>query len=240
MALQLPGTEWSDKNKPYVVGVRARSFVPSSQTTADTIAMTNPKITQSLSTDALRQMTDEALITLFQGGDRDVFRFLVERHQERIRNLLFSIFHDRNFIDDIAQEVFMKAYQALPHFRFEASFYTWLYRIAVNRSRDELRKKKLRRFFSFQTLDEGIERELHSRLSVPPENRDTQELVGLGLQSLPEKFRTAVVLKDIDGLSYEEIAEVMQCELGTVKSRISRARSMLRKALKPLLEEVQE
>ena len=76
------------------------------------------------------------------------------------------------------------------------------------------------------------------RLSVPPEDRDTQELVALGLQSLPEKFRTAVVLKDIDGLSYEEIAEVMQCELGTVKSRISRARSMLRKVLKPLLEEV--
>ena len=79
---------------------------------------------------------------------------------------------------------------------------------------------------------------MNVRLSVPPEDRDTQELIALGLQSLPEKFRTAVVLKDIDGLSYEEIAEVMQCELGTVKSRISRARSMLRKALKPLLEEV--
>jgi RNA polymerase sigma-70 factor (ECF subfamily) len=152
--------------------------------------------------------------------------------------LLFSIFHDRDFIDDLAQEVFIKAYQALPRFRFEASFYTWLYRIAVNKSRDELRKKKARRFFSFQTLDEGIERELNVRLSVPPENRDVQELVAMGLQTLPEKFRTAVVLKDIEGLAYEEIAEVMQCELGTVKSRISRARAMLRKALKPLMEEV--
>jgi len=184
-----------------------------------------------------REMSDEELITIFQGGTRDVYRVLVERHQERIRNLLYSIFHDRDLIDDLAQEVFIKAYQALPHFRFEASFYTWLYRIAVNKGRDELRKKKLRRFFSFQTLDEGTMTEINLRLSTPPENRDTQELIGLGLQTLPEKFRTAVVLKDIEGLSYEEIAEVMQCELGTVKSRISRARSMLRKALLPLLEE---
>jgi RNA polymerase sigma-70 factor (ECF subfamily) len=238
MALPLPGVEWSLKDKPYQIGVRARSFVPSFTKTNDASSMTNDQILPKPNVDVLRKMSDEALITAFQSGNQDVYRFLVERHQERIRNLLFSIFHDRDFIDDLAQEVFIKAYQALPRFRFEASFYTWLYRIAVNKSRDELRKKKIRRFFSFQTLDEGIEKELNVRLSVPPEDRDTQELVALGLQSLPEKFRTAVVLKDIDGLSYEEIAEVMQCELGTVKSRISRARSMLRKALKPLLEEV--
>jgi RNA polymerase sigma-70 factor (ECF subfamily) len=201
-------------------------------------AMINDQTIPIPSADALRQMNDEALISLFQSGDRDVYRILVERYQERIRNVLFSIFHDRDFIDDLAQEVFIKAYQALPRFRFEASFYTWLYRIAVNKSRDELRKKKVRRFFSFQTLDEGFDGEIAARLSVPPQERDAQELVALGLQTLPEKFRTAVVLKDIDGLSYEEIAEVMQCELGTVKSRISRARTMLRKALKPLLEEV--
>jgi RNA polymerase sigma-70 factor (ECF subfamily) len=238
MAVPLPGTEWLSKDRLYQIGVRARSFVPSFPKTDDTNSMTNDQVARKRNADALRQMNDEALITAFQGGDRDVYRILVERHQERIRNLLFSIFHDRDLIDDLAQEVFIKAYQALPNFRFEASFYTWLYRIAVNKSRDELRKKKMRRFFSFQTLDEGIEQELNVRLSVPPENRDTQELVALGLQTLPEKFRTAVVLKDIDGLSYEEIAEVMQCELGTVKSRISRARAMLRKALKPLLEEV--
>jgi RNA polymerase sigma-70 factor (ECF subfamily) len=239
MAIPLPGADWSSKEQPYQIGVRARSFVPSFQKSHETSSMTNDKILSKSSPDVLRKMNDEALITAFQSGDHDAFRFLVERHQERIRNLLFSIFHDSNFIDDLAQEVFIKAYQALPRFRFEASFYTWLYRIAVNKSRDELRKKKIRRFFSFQTLDEGIDKEINLRLSVPPEDRDTQELVALGLQSLPEKFRTAVVLKDIDGLSYEEIAEVMQCELGTVKSRISRARSMLRKALKPLLEEVE-
>jgi RNA polymerase sigma-70 factor, ECF subfamily len=238
MALPMPGEEWPSKDKPYQIGVRARSFVTSFIKTNDASSMINDQILPKPNVEILRKMSDEELITTFQSGDHNVYRFLVERHQERIRNLLFSIFHDRDFIDDLAQEVFIKAYQALPRFRFEASFYTWLYRIAVNKSRDELRKKKLRRFFSFQTLDEGIEKEVNVRLSVAPEDRDTQELVALGLQSLPEKFRTAVVLKDIDGLSYEEIAEVMQCELGTVKSRISRARSMLRKALKPLLEEV--
>lgn len=238
MALPLPGAGWPSKNKPYEIGVRGRSFVPSFTKTGESGSMTSDKIQHRPSAEVLKEMDDEALIKQFQNGNREVYRFLVERHQERIRNLLFSIFHDSDYIEDLAQEVFIKAYQALPHFRFEASFYTWLYRIAVNKSRDELRKKKIRRFFSFQTLDEGIENELNKRISVPPEDRDTQELVSLGLKALPEKFRIAVVLKDIDGLTYEEIAKVMDCELGTVKSRISRARSMLRKALKPLLEEV--
>ena len=239
MAISMPGAEWQLDRHSYQIGVRAGSFVPSFTKTNDTDYMTNEQAAPKPNAEALRKMNDDALITAFQSGNHDAYRFLVERHQERIRNLLFSIFHDRDFIDDLAQEVFIKAYQALPHFRFEASFYTWLYRIAVNKSRDELRKKKIRRFFSFQTLDEGIEKELNVRLSVAPENRDTQELVAMGLQTLPEKFRTAVILKDIDGFSYEEIAEVMHCELGTVKSRISRARAMLRKALKPLMEEVQ-
>ena len=157
MALPMPGEEWPSKDKPYQIGVRARSFVPSFIKTNDASSMINDQILPKPNVEILRKMSDEELITTFQSGDHNVYRFLVERHQERIRNLLFSIFHDRDFIEDLAQEVFIKAYQALPRFRFEASFYTWLYRIAVNKSRDELRKKKLRRFFSFQTLDEGIE-----------------------------------------------------------------------------------
>ena len=152
MALPLPGAKWLSKDKPYQIGVRARSFVPSFTKTNDARSMTNDQILPKPSADVLRKMSDEALITAFQSGDHDVYRFLVERHQERIRNLLFSIFHDRDFIEDLAQEVFIKAYQALPRFRFEASFYTWLYRIAVNKSRDELRKKKLRRFFHSRRL----------------------------------------------------------------------------------------
>ena len=183
-------------------------------------------------------MDDDALIGLIQSGRDGLYRFLVERHQERIRNLLFSMFHDPAVVDDMAQEVFIKAFQALPRFRSESSFYTWIYRIAVNKSRDEIRRRKVRRFFSFQPLDEGVEKELHDRLGNRADERDSRELVQMGLQMVPEKFRTAIVLKDIEGLSYEEMADVMQCEIGTVKSRLSRGRAMLRKALEPLLKEV--
>lgn len=238
MALPVTSSEWHLPGKSGRIGVRGRSFVPSFPGNLDIGSMTENRTILPLHIESLRKMQDDELIAMFQNGNQEVYRILVERYQERIRNLLYSIFHNKDFIDDLAQEIFIKAYAALPHFRSEASFYTWLYRIAVNKSRDELRKKKLRRFFSFQTLDEGIETELQQRLTVTPENRDIQELIALGLQTLPDKFRTAIVLKDIDGLSYEEIAEVMQCELGTVKSRISRARAMLRNALKPLLEEV--
>lgn len=194
---------------------------------------------QNTPTPAHAEKSDEVLITLFQNGERDVYRILVERHQERVRNLIYSIFHDNEVVDDLAQEIFIKAYEALPSFRLDSSFYTWLYRITVNRSRDEMRRRKIRRFLSFQTLEDEANKEFVAKMSVAPENRDAKELVTLGLQALPEKFRSAIILKDIEGLSYEEIAHVLQCEIGTVKSRLSRARTMLRKVLQPLLEEVQ-
>ena len=185
----------------------------------------------------LQAKNDDVLITLVHQGEHGAFRVLVERHQERIRNLIYSIFHEPEIVDDIAQEVFIKAYEALPHFRFQSSFYTWLYRIAVNKSRDELRKRKVRRLFSLQTLLESSDKDLSSKIVVEPRDDELQELVAAGLQSLPDKYRIAITLKDIDGLSYEEIAEIMECEIGTVKSRLSRARAMLRKILEPLLKE---
>lgn len=140
-------------------------------------------------------------------------------------------------VDDLAQEVFIKAYEALPNFRFQSSFYTWLYRIAVNKSRDELRKRKVRRWFSLQTLMDSADKDLVSKTVVEPHDNELQELVAAGLRSLPDKYRIAITLKDLDGLSYEEIAEIMECEIGTVKSRLSRARAMLRKVLEPLVKE---
>ncbi len=185
----------------------------------------------------LQAKSDEVLITLVQQGEHGAFRVLVERYQERIRNLIFSIFHEPQIVDDLSQEVFIKAYEALSQFRFQSSFYTWLYRIAVNKSRDELRKRKVRRWFSLQSMMDNADKELVSKIVVEPHDKELQELLAASLQSLPEKYRIAVVLKDIEGMSYEEIAETMECEIGTVKSRLSRARAMLRKVLEPLLKE---
>lgn len=224
-----------------IVGVRARTFVSFDK--KDRCMSTTMKNdieeqkTPALTITDLRQLDDNDLVALFQEGKEVTFQLLVERHQQRIRNLLYSIFHEKDLADDIAQEVFIKAYRALPRFRFESSFYTWLYRIAINKSRDEMRHRKLQRFFSFEQLDEGAEAEIQARIATQPHTNDDQEIVALGLKLVPEPFKTAVILRDIEGLPYEEIAEVLQCELGTVKSRIARGRAMLRKVLKPLLEE---
>ena len=185
---------------------------------------------------SLDEKSDDVLITLFQSGEEEVFRILVERYSQRVRNLIYSIFNEASLVDDIAQEVFIRVYEALPRFRFESSFYTWLYRITVNKSRDELRKRRTRKFFSLHSMLDASSDELQSKIRVFPEDGSAKELVNKGLQQLPEKFRIPIILKDIDGLSYEEMAEIMQCEVGTVKSRLSRARSMLRNILAPLLD----
>ena len=166
---------------------------------------------------SLDQKSDDVLITLFQSGEEEVFRFLVERYSQRVRNLIYSIFNETAVVDDIAQEVFIRVYEALPRFRFESSFYTWLYRITINKSRDELRKRKTRKFFSLHSMLDASNVELQSKIRVFPDDNSAKELVNKGLQQLPEKFRIPIILKDIDGLSYEEMAEIMQCEIGTVK-----------------------
>ena len=182
------------------------------------------------------RMDDDTLVTLFQSGDTQAFRILVERHKERVRNLVYSILNTPGIVDDLAQEVFIKVYDALPNFRFDSSFYTWVYRITVNRCRDEIRKRKVRKLLPLHLLMENHDSELLARTIVHPKDGETAALIEKSLQTLPEKFRLPVILKDIDGLAYEEIAEVLQCELGTVKSRLSRGRAMMRKVLAPLID----
>ena len=184
----------------------------------------------------LDDRSDDVLIMLVQSGDEGAFRPLVDRYKERVRNLIYSILNDTSIVDDIAQEVFIRVYEGLAKFRFESSFYTWLYRITVNKCRDEMRKKKMRKFFSLHVLMDSSNEELQAKITVQPDNSWAEELVTKGLQQLPEKFRIPIVLKDIDGFSYEEMAKIMECEIGTVKSRLSRARTMLRVILAPLLE----
>jgi RNA polymerase sigma-70 factor (ECF subfamily) len=184
------------------------------------------------------QKSDDSLIMLFQNGDASVFRYLVERYQEKIRNLIYSIFNESGIVDDLTQEVFIKAFEALPKFRFESSFYTWLYRIAVNRSRDEMRRRKVKRFFSFHSVETSTNRSLDEMVSTTFDDEQTHEVIERTLNAMPEKYRIPIILKDVDGLSYDEIAEVLECEIGTVKSRLSRGRSMLKEKLKPLITDV--
>ncbi|PLX23928.1 MAG: RNA polymerase subunit sigma-70 [Ignavibacteria bacterium] len=194
------------------------------------------EIAEKIAPPRTQDPSDDILVTRFQSGDDHAFRLLVERYSERIRNLVFSVFHDTDLIDDVTQDVFIKAYRALPNFRFDASLYTWLYRITINHCRDIMRKQKLRRTLSLNTLLENRDKELTMKTAVQPEESDTRDWINRGLQRLPEKYRTPVILKDMEGCSYQEMAEIMQCELGTVKSRLSRGRSMLRSWLEPILE----
>jgi len=180
------------------------------------------------------QKSDDALIMLFQGGDHSVYRYLVERYQEKIRNLIFSIFSDSDIVDDLAQEVFIKVFEALPKFRFESSFYTWVYRIAVNKSRDEMRRRKVKRFFTFQSIESSSKMNIENIVSETFDDENTAEVLEKALEQIPEKFRLPIILKDVDGMSYDEIAETLNCEVGTVKSRLSRGRTMLKEILKPI------
>jgi RNA polymerase sigma-70 factor, ECF subfamily len=181
------------------------------------------------------QKSDDSLIVLFQNGEKEVFRFLVERYQEKVRNIVFSIFNDADLVDDISQEVFIKVFQALQNFRFESSFYTWIYRITVNKCRDELRKKKVKRFFSFQSFEKTTNLKIENMATTTFDDENMMGVIQDTIKKLPEKFRMPIILKDIDGLSYDEIAEVLDCEVGTVKSRLSRGRSMLKELLMPIL-----
>ncbi|MFZ4618911.1 MAG: RNA polymerase sigma factor [Bacteroidota bacterium] len=181
------------------------------------------------------QKSDDSLIMLFQSGEKEVFRYLVERYQEKVRNIIFSIFNDADHVDDIAQEVFIKVYQALQNFRFESSFYTWIYRITVNKCRDELRKKKVKRFFSFNSFEKTTNMKIENMATTTFDDENMRGVIEESLKKLPEKFRMPIILKDIDGMSYDEIAEVLECEVGTVKSRLSRGRTMLKEILMPIL-----
>ena len=181
------------------------------------------------------QKSDDSLIVLFQNGEQEVFRFLVERYQEKVRNIVFSIFNDADLVDDIAQEVFIKVFQALQKFRFESSFYTWIYRITLNKCRDELRKKKVKRFFSFQSFEKTTNLKIENMATTTFDDENMMGVIQETMKKLPEKFRLPIILKDIDGLSYDEIADVLDCEVGTVKSRLSRGRTMLKELLMPIL-----
>ncbi|MEE9160471.1 MAG: RNA polymerase sigma factor RpoE [Gammaproteobacteria bacterium] len=188
-------------------------------------------------------VTDKQLVERVQHGDKKAFDLLVLKYQQRIINLVSRFVYNPSDAQDIAQEAFIKAYRALPNFRGESAFYTWMYRIAVNTAKNHLAVKSRRPLESAQDIDdvEQIEGNSTLRHQETPEHlllRDEiQETILKSIEALPEDLKAAITLREVEGLSYEDISSAMDCPIGTVRSRIFRAREAIDKELKPLLEQ---
>ncbi len=193
--------------------------------------------------------SDAMLVERTVAGDQRAFELLVIKYQRRIQRLIGRMVRDVDLVDDIAQETFIRAYRALPKFRGEAQFYTWLYRIAVNTAKKFLLEMKRDPTVSigafgqlgktdddretFQSKNEPISDDTPETLFAAKEIANT---VNAAMMALPEDLRQAITLREIDGMSYEDIAQLMACPIGTVRSRIFRAREAISAKVGPLLE----
>ena len=189
--------------------------------------------------------SDAVLVERTVAGDQKAFELLVIKYQRRIQRLIGRMVRDVDLVEDIAQETFIRAYRALAQFRGEAQFYTWLYRIAVNTAKKALMDLKRNPTISenyFKSGDDDETSPLENELisSETPDavlaSKEIAEMVNAAMEALPEELRQAITLREIEGLSYEEISEVMNCPIGTVRSRIFRAREAISAKVKPLLE----
>ncbi len=186
---------------------------------------------------------DQQLVERAQGGDKHAFEVLVAKYQRKMARLLSRFIRDQAEIEDVAQEVFIKAYRALPLFRGDSVFYTWLYRIAINTAKNYLvaqgRRAPTSTEFDAEEA-EGFEDATQLRDINTPESllqsKQTGATINAAMAALPEELRSAILLREIEGLSYEEIAEAMSCPIGTVRSRIFRAREAVAEKLRPLLD----
>ncbi|RME35667.1 MAG: RNA polymerase sigma factor RpoE [Gammaproteobacteria bacterium] len=186
--------------------------------------------------------SDAELVRRAQQGDKHAFDLLVLKYQHKIAKLVSRYVKDPSEALDVTQEAFIKAYRALPRFRGDSAFYTWLYRIAINTAKNYLVAQSRRPSTVDLTNQEGDQINTEDLLqeTATPENllsRDqVRETISRAIDSLPEDLKTAITLRELEGLSYDEIAKVMECPIGTVRSRIFRAREAIDKQLKPLLE----
>ncbi len=186
---------------------------------------------------------DMALVERVQSGDREAFGLLVEKYQRRLLRLVMRLVRDPAEAEDVAQDAFIKAYRALPNFRGESAFYTWLYRIGVNTAKNWLvaNGRRMPTVSEITNEDgEGVDEGGLLRDEETPDrvlmSKQIGETVSAAMDGLPEDLRTAIALREIEGLSYEEIAQVMDCPIGTVRSRIFRAREVIAQRLRPLLD----
>lgn len=185
---------------------------------------------------------DQQLVERAQSGEKHAFELLVSKYQRKLARLLSRFIRDPTEVEDVTQEAFIKAYRALPTFRGDSAFYTWLYRIGINTAKNYLvamgRRAPTTTGYDSEEA-EGFEEGEQLRDLNTPENmmmsRQVAETVNRTLEELPEELRVAISLREIEGLSYEDIAEAMGCPIGTVRSRIFRAREAIAERLRPLL-----
>ncbi|MBA5763865.1 RNA polymerase sigma factor RpoE [Vibrio sp. 404] len=188
------------------------------------------------------QLTDQVLIERVQSGDKQAFNLLVLRYQNKVCNLISRYVNNPGDVPDVAQEAFIKAYRAIPSFRGESAFYTWLYRIAVNTAKNHIVAQNRRPPTQDVDAEDAEYYENGSALKEisNPENltlsKELKQVVFSAIEALPDDLKTAMTLRELDGLSYEEIAAVMDCPVGTVRSRIFRAREAVEKKIQPLLQ----
>jgi RNA polymerase sigma-70 factor (ECF subfamily) len=184
---------------------------------------------------------DHELVSMVQQGDKRAFDLLVLKYQQKVASLISRYIRDSTEVMDLTQEAFLKAYRALPGFRGESAFYTWLYRIAINTVKNHLVAQGRRPPGDDVEAEVAEQMEIGNRLrelDTPESHLLSEEIAGTvqrALDELPEDLRTAIVLRELEGLSYEEIASAMDCPIGTVRSRIFRAREAIDKRLRPLL-----
>lgn len=190
-----------------------------------------------------KQLVDAELVLRVQNGDKTAFDLLVKKYQQRVLNLVSRFIQDHAECLDVTQEAFIKAYRGLDNFRGDSQFYTWLYRIASNTAKNHLASRA--RKTPTQAIDaadaEMFQGESGLKEYATPERQllseEIKQTVFRTIAALPEDLRNAITLREMDGLSYEEIAEVMECPIGTVRSRIFRAREAIDKELRPLIDD---
>ncbi|MBL8481620.1 MAG: RNA polymerase sigma factor RpoE [Rhodocyclaceae bacterium] len=186
---------------------------------------------------------DQLLVERAQQGDKRAFGLLVEKYQRKLGRLLSRLIRDPAEVEDVTQEAFIKAYRALPAFRGESAFYTWLYRIGINTAKNYLvsqgRRAPTSTEFDAEEAESFDDGDMLRDVNTPEHvflSKQIGETVNAAIAALPEELRTAITLRELEGLSYEEIATIMDCPIGTVRSRIFRAREAIAAKLRPLLE----
>ncbi len=180
-------------------------------------------------------MKEQSLVKRTLDGEQEAFGVLVNRYQRKVFNLAYSMTRNRETADDLAQDIFIKAYCALKNFKFKSEFGTWLYRIAMNHIKDYLRSGGRVRMVPFedQVKDEGDQEDETVRMEHDQDTEHRLKIVREGIQALPEKYQIILSLRDIQGFSYKEISQILRLSAGTVDSRLHRARKMLKNNISP-------